>query len=67
MKAESLMARYGENWDSKTKCTVMIAMAVSERKVGFLTLKHGIYNSYYIKHTFRMANLIRQWLDVKRQ
>ena len=35
MKAESLMARYGENWDSKTKCTVMIAMAVSERKVGF--------------------------------
>lgn len=35
MKAESLMARYGENWDSKTKCTVMIAMAVSERKVRF--------------------------------
>ena len=35
MKAESLMARYGENWDSKTKCTVMIAMAVSERKVSF--------------------------------
>lgn len=36
MKAESLMARYGENWDSKTKCTVMIAMAVSERKNGKL-------------------------------
>ena len=32
MKAESLMARYGEHWDTKTKCTVMIAMAVSERK-----------------------------------
>ena len=36
MKAESLMARYGENWDTKTKCTVMIAMAVSERKNGKL-------------------------------
>ena len=36
MKAESLMARYGEHWDTKTKCTVMIAMAVSERKNGKL-------------------------------
>jgi len=36
MKAESLMVRYGENWDTKTQCTIMISMAVAERKVSDL-------------------------------
>jgi hypothetical protein len=33
MKAESLLARYGEQWDSKNKCTIMLSMANAERKV----------------------------------
>ena len=61
MKAESLMARYGENWDSKTKCTVMIAMAVSERKVSSFASTCGMW------HTFRTANWIQQWRGAKRQ
>ena len=33
MKAESLLARYGEQWDPKNKCTIMLSMANAERKV----------------------------------
>jgi hypothetical protein len=40
MKADSLLARFGEHWDEKSKCTIMLSVAYAERKVRFeLNLK----------------------------
>lgn len=36
MKAESLLARYGEQWDAKNRCTIMLSTANAERKNGKL-------------------------------
>jgi len=40
MKAESLLARYGEQWDPKNKCTIMLSMANAERKVKKVSPRH---------------------------
>ncbi|CBY36151.1 unnamed protein product [Oikopleura dioica] len=32
MKADSLLARFGEHWDEKSKCTIMLSVAYAERK-----------------------------------
>lgn len=38
MKAESLLARYGEQWDAKNRCTIMLSTANAERKVSHSTV-----------------------------
>lgn len=38
MKAESLLARYGEQWDAKNRCTIMLSTANAERKVSYSTV-----------------------------
>ena len=38
MKAESLLARYGEQWDAKNRCTIMLSTANAERKVSHFTV-----------------------------
>ena len=63
MKAESLLARYGEQWDPKNKCTIMLSMANAERKVRYintkspLTLAPRLISTHFIRvFTYRPSH-----------